>query len=184
MTRLNSLTSLAALSVFSSSSGSEYTGATMLFAQTSAPIGWTKDTTLNDYALRVTTGSVSTGGSVSFTAMNQDTTFTGTASVTGTALGATTLSAGQLPLHYHQGTTNGSGWRSNTPSPVGTSYPWVDAASGLNVSGPAINSGPPATAWGGGSHVHTVSPGSTTAPANSPFSMSVRYHDVILATRN
>lgn len=41
-------------------------GTKMLFQQTSAPTGWTKVTTHNDKALRVTSGTVSTGGSVAF----------------------------------------------------------------------------------------------------------------------
>lgn len=41
-------------------------GTKMLFQQTSAPTGWTKDTTHNDKALRITSGTVGTGGSVAF----------------------------------------------------------------------------------------------------------------------
>ena len=41
-------------------------GTSMLFQQTSAPTGWTKQTTHNDKALRIVTGSVGTGGSVAF----------------------------------------------------------------------------------------------------------------------
>ncbi len=41
-------------------------GTTMVFAQTSAPIGWTKITTHNDKALRIVSGTVSSGGSINF----------------------------------------------------------------------------------------------------------------------
>ena len=41
-------------------------GTLMLFVQTAAPTGWTKSTTHNDKALRVVSGSVSSGGSVAF----------------------------------------------------------------------------------------------------------------------
>lgn len=41
-------------------------GTKMLFAQTSAPTGWTKDTTHNDKALRVVTGTASSGGNHAF----------------------------------------------------------------------------------------------------------------------
>ena len=37
-------------------------GTKMLFQQTAAPTGWTKDTTHNDKALRITSGTVGTGG--------------------------------------------------------------------------------------------------------------------------
>lgn len=42
-------------------------GTSMLFQQTAAPTGWTKQTTHNDKALRVVTGTVGTGGSLAFT---------------------------------------------------------------------------------------------------------------------
>lgn len=43
-------------------------GTVMLFRQTAAPTGWTKDTTnYNNYALRVVTGTASSGGTVAFT---------------------------------------------------------------------------------------------------------------------
>jgi len=42
-------------------------GTLMLFAQTSAPTGWTKSTTHNNKALRVVSGSASSGGTNAFT---------------------------------------------------------------------------------------------------------------------
>ena len=71
----------------------------MLFWQTAAPVGWTKVTTHNDKALRVVSGTVTSGGSVAFSAAfsNQN-------------VGATTLSAAQMPSHAHtQQGTFGSG---------------------------------------------------------------------------
>lgn len=44
-------------------------GTYMLFDSTNAPTGWTKDTTHNDKALRLVSGSVTTGGSASFSAI-------------------------------------------------------------------------------------------------------------------
>ncbi len=41
-------------------------GTSMLFQQTAAPTGWTKQTTHNDKSLRLVSGSVGTGGSVAF----------------------------------------------------------------------------------------------------------------------
>jgi hypothetical protein len=41
----------------------------MLFGQTAAPTGWTKDTTHDNKALRLVTGTASTGGVNSFTAV-------------------------------------------------------------------------------------------------------------------
>jgi hypothetical protein len=42
------------------------TGTRILFQQTTAPVGWTKDTAHNDKALRIVSGSVSSGGSSPF----------------------------------------------------------------------------------------------------------------------
>ena len=69
-------------------------GTRMLFQQTAAPTGWTKDTSINNRALRVTSGSVTTGGSVSFS-----NTFTARA-VTGTVADHV-LTEAQMPQHAH-----------------------------------------------------------------------------------
>ena len=42
-------------------------GTAMLFVQTAAPTGWTKSTTHNNKALRIVSGTASSGGSVNFT---------------------------------------------------------------------------------------------------------------------
>lgn len=76
-------------------------GTRTLFQQTAAPTGWTKDTnaTYNDKALRLTTGTVGTGGSNSFTA----------AMVNSFNSGATTLTTSQIPSHTHGGVVRSSG---------------------------------------------------------------------------
>ena len=53
-------------------------GTLMLFQQTAAPTGWTKQTTHDNKALRVVTGSASSGGTSSFTTVftNQTPTIT------------------------------------------------------------------------------------------------------------
>ncbi|WP_146147786.1 hypothetical protein [Phyllobacterium sophorae] len=84
-------------------------GTRMLFQQTNAPPGWTKDTTHNNKALRLVSGSVSTGGSTAFTTVFASRTPAGTLNnvvVTGT-VGATTLTTAQIPSHTHavSGTT-------------------------------------------------------------------------------
>ena len=65
-------------------------GTRMLFQQSAAPTGWTKDTTHNDKALRVVSGGVSSGGSVDFSS----------AFVYG-EVGMTSLTVAQLPPHTH-----------------------------------------------------------------------------------
>jgi hypothetical protein len=61
------------------------TGTLMVFQQTTAPPGWTKQTTHNDKAMRVVTGTASSGGATAFT------------SVFNAAGGSTTLTTGHLP---------------------------------------------------------------------------------------
>jgi hypothetical protein len=66
-------------------------GTLMLFQQSAAPSGWTKQTTHNDKALRVVSGATSSGGSNAFsTVMAQ------------TVVGSTTISIGTMPSHQHQ----------------------------------------------------------------------------------
>lgn len=94
-------------------------GTSMLFQQTNAPTGWTKQTTHNDKALRLVTGSVGTGGSVAFsTALGTGATVAGgtisgnptsNLSVGSGNLGVSvsgnisnhTLSINQIPSHSH-----------------------------------------------------------------------------------
>ena len=79
--------------------GSFPSGTLMLFQQTAAPTGWTKQTTHNDKALRVVSGTASSGGANAFS-----TSLGGSAS-------ATTLTAAQsgLPSHSHVLFRNGDG---------------------------------------------------------------------------
>jgi hypothetical protein len=65
----------------------------MIFQQTSAPTGWTKETTAtyNDSALRFTTGTVGTGGADAFN------TLFGTSKTTA----GFTLTTNEMPSHTH-----------------------------------------------------------------------------------
>lgn len=102
-------------------------GTIMLFQQTAAPTAWTKLTTHNNKALRLTTGTVTTGGSVAFTTAfaNQantgtigNTTATGSNSTTSVTIdnttatgtvGGTAITEANLPSHTHGvGTLGGS----------------------------------------------------------------------------
>jgi hypothetical protein len=66
-------------------------GTTMLFQQTAAPTGWTKQTAINDYGLRVTSGTAGTTPGTAFSTVFAQTT-----------VGNTTLSVAQIPTHTHQ----------------------------------------------------------------------------------
>lgn len=105
-------------------------GTKMLFQQIAAPTGWTKDTTHDNKALRVVTGTAGTGGSIAFT------TAFGSQNV-----GNTTLTIAQIPSHSHGlagfvSVSAGGGFG----NPAGSS--------------PIVSS--TAAAGGGGSHTHSL----------------------------
>jgi hypothetical protein len=105
------------------------TGTKMLFVQTAAPTGWTKILTDNDSALRVVSGSVSSGGTVGFIA-----------SIASSTSGATTLSTAQMPAHTH-------------------SFSAVMGGCTLTIAGCGgygNNSANTGSTGGGGSHTHSL----------------------------
>jgi hypothetical protein len=67
------------------------TGTAMMFVQTSAPTGWTKSTTHDNKALRVVSGSASSGGTTAFTSV-----FT-----------SRTITTANMPTHTHTVTDPG-----------------------------------------------------------------------------
>lgn len=143
------------------------TGTLMLFQQTSAPTGWTKQTTHNDKALRVVSGTASSGGTSAFTTVftNQ----TPTINTSGLSAGATTLSTAQMPSHNH------------TQNVYATDIAEGSATFGAGFTGRyswgAISTG---SAGSGGSHSHSLS-GSATSSA---VTLNVQYVDLIIAAKN
>lgn len=132
-------------------------GTVMLFVQSAAPTGWTKSTAHNDKALRVVSGSVSSGGSVAFSTAFASKSVAGSVSI-----GSTTLSITQIPSHTHAFTAN-----------IGASYNAFDFGTqqGSNQSGTTGSTG------GGGSHTHSAS-------FSGSLDMTVQYVDVIICTKN
>lgn len=65
-------------------------GTVMLFQQTAAPVGWTKNVALNDYALRVTSGAVTTVPGSGFSSVFAQ-----------TVVGSHTLNINEMPPHNH-----------------------------------------------------------------------------------
>lgn len=153
----------------------------MLFAQTTAPTGWTKNTTTGDNnALRLVTGSVSTGGSVDFSTAFASQTPSGTVSVSGSA-GNTTLTTPQIPSHTHTFPTGGiiDGGPSivSRTGRITQKSPTVDNGYGVQVTFTNSNTG------GGGSHDHPLSISSATF-SGSAINLAVKFVDVIRATKN
>ena len=150
-------------------------GTAIVFAQTAAPTGWTKSTTHDNKALRVVTGTASSGGSVAFTSA-----FT-SQGVSGT-VGGTSLTEAQMPRHWHnmkgpnsgsvpQGPITGfSNYGGGTPDDGGWLYGTFStgggSASGSNDTGTA----------NGQSHNHSFS--------GTSINLAVQYVDVIIATKD
>lgn len=158
-------------------SGPIPSGTKMLFAQTNAPTGWTKDTTHNNKALRVVSGAASSGGSVSFTSAFASQAVSGT-------VGGTTLTESQIPSHRH--------WivSASSSSPNLTVYPnnavaWSSGGTagnqdydlkGFSSSAVEADIGKSSATGGGGSHTHTFT--------GTAINLAVQYVDVIIATKN
>jgi hypothetical protein len=150
-------------------------GTVTVFNQTSAPTGWTKDTSNYDNsALRLVTGTASTGGSVNFVTAFASQTPTGSVAITAMSgsLGSTTLTTPQIPSHSHTGGAQGI-------NIVVTASPFNNPAPRVF---PTIPTG---SAGGGGSHDHpfSFSSGSGTFSGNA-INLAVKYIDLIRATKN
>ena len=158
-------------------SGGFDAGTRMMFAQTSAPTGWTKDTTnYNNHALRVVTGAASTGGSVAFTTAfaSQTPTISNTLSIdsSGLSVGSTTLTTSQIPSHTH-----------TVPIRSPGCFAQGAAVTSFDNNSAFPNSG---STGGGGSHNHSISGSATLSGGitSSAINLAVQYLDVITATKN
>ena len=105
----------------------------MLFYQSAAPTGWTQVTSLNDYDLRLVSGTGgTTGGTTAYS-----TVFANQAPTTG----ATTLSTAQIPSHTHTVFLASNAPGGGNANYITDSYNanWMDSGA----------------TGGGGSHTHT-----------------------------
>jgi microcystin-dependent protein len=157
-------------------------GSLMLFQQSSAPTGWTKATAHDNKALRVVTGSASSGGSNTFAAaFNNNQTVSGTTSSTSvTITGSTaahTLTISEMPAHTHtEGSINEFGTTSST-------------STGTRNTGNASpgNQFETQSTGGGGSHSHdvgTLAGGSHTHTFSDTFNLDVQYVDLIICSKD
>lgn len=144
-------------------------GTKLAFPQASAPTGWTQDTSVNDYAMRIVSGTGGgTGGSVAFT----------TAFASGLSDGATTLSTSQIPSHGHSLYGNAtSGNSGGNGLATGGTYGVLGSNSSAPANSYVLNSPAAGVPYvqntgGGGSHTHTLP------------SFAVQYKDFIIATKN
>jgi len=133
-------------------------GTRMLFQQSTAPTGWTKDTTVNDKALRVVSGAVGSGGSVAFSTLFGR-----------TATDGTTLTVAQMPSHGHVMKVGKTG----VENQISTNGPYLHASytslSAGSYSDVTINNSVQANG-GNGSHTHGLD-------------LRLAYVDIIIATK-
>lgn len=129
-------------------------GDTLVFHQTTAPVGWTKQTAINDYGLRVTSGAVGTTAGNPFSSVFAQ-----------TAVGNTTISTAQMPPHIH-GIPPGGTMLSGTAQ-TGMAGGVIPGIVNLFVLGPSTDSGTGA----GAVHTHSVN-------------LALSYTDVIIASKN
>lgn len=133
-------------------------GTRMLFAQTTAPTGWVKDTTHDNKALRVVSGTAGQGGTYGFTSMF--TSRSNTATVHSHA-----LTVDQMPSHGHKVASKFVDAGVNAD---GNMYAKVSGANQLLVEKHTFQTG------GNAGHSHGITVN------NVDF--SVAYVDVIIAT--
>lgn len=106
-------------------------GTSMVFRQTAAPTGWTKQVAINDYGLRVTSGAVgTTPGSAFSTVFAQS------------AVGNTTIATGTMPSHAHTGVVIGS-------------LPYTSPGGATNIVQATVG-GSTSSVGGDGPHTHSV----------------------------
>ena len=141
-------------------------GTNMLFYQAAAPTGWTQLTSVNDYSVRIVSGT----GGITNGVIGVSTMFSGSYSV-----GATAITAAQMPSHTHgvndPGHTHGGMNAAAFPDTFNstpyfpnnanfdTPYNW-SAVTGISIQ----------SAGGGQSHTHTIP--------------NLQYADVIICTKN
>lgn len=138
-------------------------GVRMLFQNSAAPTGWTKETNsaYNNVSMRIVTGTVSSGGADDFT------TVFGSAKTSA----AHTLTEAQIPGHVHreQYANNGSVSAASTAGSVGGGVSTITSGtvSAAAVTG-SLNT---QSTGGGGSHSHGLT-------------LDLKYRDFILAQKD
>lgn len=185
-TQINDLQSLQG--VLSAPSGTQ-----MLFRQSAAPTGWTKNTAHNDKALRVVSGSVSTGGSVDFATAFASQTPAGSVStsVSGT-VGDTSLTEAMLPAHRHfiaaNVTNNDTTFLSSTNQAKRGGHTELTSnnAEDYHLGGVSTDAtvGRTSSVGSGSTHTHTFSGSGSSSFVGSAINLAVKYIDLILASKD
>lgn len=152
-------------------------GSRTAWNQTTAPVGWTKDTTaaLNDTSMRIVTGTVGSGGSVALSGAA----YTPTLSIGTLAVGAHTLTTAELPNLTYQLYNFTGGGGSN-----GARITGMGAAGALTPAWATVPNDAAQGSFrdtnGNGSHTHSF----TGTPTSSTITLALKYNDFIIASKN
>ena len=162
-------------------------GTKMLFRQSTAPNSWVKDTTDDNAAIRVVSGSVSSGGSNGFSnSFNTAFTISGTSggsgilSTSATTSGSTTLSVSQIPSHSHDITESFT--KEDNNFTAGSQRPLRENS--VNLGNYTVTT---TSTGGGGGHTHSIpslSIPSHTHTFSDTHNFDVKYVDVIVCTKS
>jgi hypothetical protein len=147
-------------------------GTRMTFNQTSAPPGWTKDTSTNNAGFRLVSGSTGSGGTVDFTTAFTSFSVPVTIDTVIGSAGATTLSTPQIPSHTHSVNT----FANCCGSPPNVRVSRI--SNGVSPVGIATEA-----TGGGQSHTHPFSFSSGSA-TTATIDLAVKYVDLIIAQKN
>lgn len=169
-------------------------GTRMLFQQSAAPTGWTTDTSQNDKALRVVSGSTSSGGSVAFS--SAFTSHTPAGSVSTTVSGNTeytTLTTAMLPAHRHfiaaniTGNSLGALTASNSARRGGHEELTSNNSEDYHLGGAGSNDatiGRTSSVGSNSGHRHQISMSGSSSFNGTAINLAVRYVDVIIAQKD
>ena len=169
-------------------------GTRMLFQQTAAPTGWTKVTDHNNKALRVVSGTVTTGGTRSFTGSFQSHTPAGTISnsVSGTT-GSTALSISQIPSHHHFIVNNRNVANRSDSDPTTSNYldrgaqhnPEGDEKYLLRFHSTVADRGRTSSTGSGSGHTHSAGSLAVSSTfSGTAINLDVQHVDVIIASKD
>lgn len=143
------------------------------FKQTSAPTGWTKLTSIDNAGIRIVSGTAGSGGTGNFTDILNYRTWTGSVGTSG-EVGAYSLTTSNLPDHNHPYTY--------TATNVASAYATAPYASYSQATTAPIVTSASGAAGGGQAHSHPVSLSLSFSGGSHNF--SVKYLDVILASKD
>lgn len=150
-------------------SGGWPAGTIAIYENATAPLYWTKETTHNDKAFRIVSGSASSGGTSAFS----------------TVLASRTLTADQLPAHSHGAgtiTTNAAGGHNHSYTR------WSSSANNLSYNAAGVDDirrySDTWTTTSAGDHSHTVSGNVGDSGDGNGWDFDVAYTAVILASKD